>query len=432
MKYQPKPSTQVILKNSVNSCAAGNTPSPSPQPMKKLFSLLLIPLTILIAAGALVAFLIKIKPEPQQSTPAKIIPRVEVLILTPDTHTPWIETFGTVRSYYQTELASLIAGETIKVSPRFQAGESVHQGEILVELNTADYLANLAKQQSAVASAQHKVQEEDVRAKLARNDWVSSGRDLKKAPDYTLRLPHQEAAKQTLASAQAALAKAKLDLERTKIRAPYDAIVQERSANPGSIVRIGESLGRLIAREKAEVRLPLTPKEVAQLKLPLAFRHPKTSQTSQTNSSPVNDALDVTLTSPAYPGTQWKAKITRTEISIDPKNQVVYVVAEIDHPFDTPNTAPLPIGTFVKAQMQGTPLANTLSLPESSIIDDSYLWIIDQDSKLRRQSIQRLFSSKGTVLARLPDGTAKTTLTISQRPLPSFHTGQKVNPTQPK
>ena len=397
--------------------------------MKKLFSLLLIPLTILIAAGALVAFLIKTKPEPQQSTPDKIIPRVEVLTLAPDTHFPWIETFGTVRSYYETELASLIAGEIVKVSPRFQAGESVHQGEILVELNTADYLANLAKQQSAVASAQHKVQEEDVRAKLARNDWVSSGRDLKIAPDYTLRLPHQEAAKQSLASAQAALAKAQLDLERTKIRAPYDAIVEMRSANPGSIVRIGESLGRLIAREKAEVRLALTRKEVAQLKLPLAFRHKKTAQT---NSSPVSDALDVTLTSPAYPGTQWNAKITRTEISIDPKNQVVYVVAEIDHPFDTPNTAPLPIGTFVKAQMQGTALANTLNLPESSIIDDRYLWIIDPDSKLRRQTIQRLFSSKGTVLARLPEGTEKTTLTISQRPLPSFHTGQKVNPTQPK
>ena len=376
--------------------------------MKKLFTLLLIPLTILIGAGALVAFLIKTKPEPQQSSPPPITPHVEVLTLTPDTHTPWIETFGTVRSYYKTELASLLAGEIIQVSPRFQAGESVNQGEILVELNRADYLANLAKQQSAVATAQHKVKEESVRAKLARNDWVSSGRDLKKAPDYTLRLPHQEAAKQTLASAEAALTKAKLDLERTKIRAPYDAIVQSRSANPGSIITIGASLGQLIAREKAEVRLPLTPREVQQLKLPLAFRH---SKNTVSDSPAANDALDIQLSSPAYPGTHWKAQITRTEISIDPKNQVVFVVAEITHPFDTPNTAPLPIGTFVKARMQGKDLINTLSLPESSIIDDHYIWTIDKNSKLQRQNIQRLYSSNGIVLARLPEGTPSTTLT---------------------
>lgn len=396
--------------------------------MKKLFSLILIPLTILMIAGALVAFLIKTKPEPKQSAPPRITPRVEVLRLKADTHTPWIETFGTVRSYYETELASLVAGEIIKVSPRFQAGESVTQGEILVELNTADYLANFAKQQSAVASAHHKVQEENVRAKLARNDWVSSGRDLEKAPDYTLRIPHQEAAKQMLTSAEAALTKAKLDLERTKIRAPYDAIVQERSANPGSIVGIATPLGRLIAREKAEVRLPLTPKEVQQLKLPLAFRHSHSNSQSgaRTDSALPNDALDVTLTSPAYPKAHWKAKITRTEVSIDPKNQVVFVVAEITHPFDTPDTAPLPIGTFVKARMQGKVLENTLKLPESSIIDDHYIWIIDKDSTLQRQTIQRLYSSKGIVLARLPEGASTTTITISQRPLPSFHQGQKV------
>lgn len=397
--------------------------------MKKLFTLLLIPLTILIGAGALVAFLIKTKPEPQQSTPPQIVPRVEVQTMETGTNTPWIETFGTVRSYYETELASLVAGEIIMVSPRFQAGESVSQGEILVELNTADYLANLAKQQAAVASAQHKVQEEEVRARLARNDWVSSGRDLEKAPDYTLRIPHQEAAKQTLSSAKAALTKAKLDLERTKIRAPYDAIVQKRSANPGSIVGIATPLGRLIARDKAVVRLPLTPKEVKQLKLPLAFRHTKTSTT---HNEPVNNALDVTLRSPAYPGTEWKAKITRTEISIDPKNQVVFVVAEITNPFDTPGVAPLPIGTFVQARMQGKVLKNTLNLPESSIIDDHYIWVIDKDSKLRRQNIERLYSSKGMVLARLPEDAPSTELTISTRPLPSFHKGQTVNPTSSK
>lgn len=396
--------------------------------MKKLFSLLLIPLSILVGAGALVAFLIKTKPEPQQSSPPKIIPHVEVMTIKIDTHTPWIETFGTVRSYYETELASLVAGEIIHISPRFQAGESVRKGDVLIKLNPADYLANLAQQKSAVAAAQQKLEEEKVRSKLAKNDWISSGRDLEKAPEYTLRLPHVESATQGLASAEAALTKANLDLERTNIKSPYDAIIESRSANPGSIVGIGSALGKLIAREKAEVRLSLTPSEVKQLKLPLAFRQP---EGSDKDSFANRESLAVQLNSPAYPNIHWEAQITRTEASIDPRNQVVFVVAEIDHPFDTPNTAPLPIGTFVKARMQGKPQPNTISLPEASIIDDEYIWVIDENSALRKQTITRIYSSKGTVLAKLPEEESGTEFSICVRPLPSFSEGLTVqaNPT---
>jgi len=385
----------------------------------KFLTLLLIPIT-LACAGGVVFYLIKTKPEPTRSSPPKIIARVEVINTSPSTHTPWIETYGTVRSYYKTKISSLIAGEIIRVSDRFQAGESVRKGEVLVELNTADYLANIALQKSAIATAKRTVAEEEARGRLAKNDWVSSGRKLADAAPYTLRLPQQEAAKRALEAAEAALAKAELSLQRTKIIAPYDAIVQERLASPGSIVGIGSAVGQLIAREKVEVRLPLTPDQVMQLKLPLAFQLIGPDQNAP-------KTLEITLSSPAYPGIDWKATVTRTEASVDTKNQVIYVIAEIDNPFDPPGT-PLPIGLFVKATMQGKDLNNTLSLPESSIIDDHYVWIVDGESKLRRQTVQRLYSSKGMVLARLPENTQTTDLVISKRPLPSFRNGQEVKP----
>jgi len=385
----------------------------------KFLTLLLIPIT-LACAGGVVFYLITTKPEPKRSSPPKIIARVEVLHTSPSTHTPWIETYGTVRSYYETEISSLIAGEIIHVSERFQAGESVEKGDVLVELNTADYLANVALQKSAVATAKRAVAEEDARERLTKNDWKSRGQKLEDAAPYTQRLPQKEAAKQALEAAEAALAKAELSLQRTKIIAPYDAIVQERLASPGSIVRIGSAVGRLIAREKVEVRLPLTPDQVVQLKLPLAFQLIDTDQDTP-------KALEIKLSSPAYPGIDWTAMVTRTEVSVDAKNQVVYVIAEIKNPFDPPGP-PLPIGLFVKATMQGKDLNNTLSLPESSIIDDRYVWIVDGKSQLRRQTVQRLYSSKGMVLARLPEDTQTTDLAISKRPLPSFRNGQEVKP----
>ena len=400
--------------------------------MKKLFSLILIPLTILIVAGIIVAFLLKTKPEPKRSAPKPIIARVAVLNITAQANIPKIETFGTVRSYFETDLSSLSGGEVIKISPRFRAGESVSKGEVLLEVNPADYIANLAKQKAAVATAKQNLLTEEAHSRISKSNWVSSGRKLEKASPYALRTPHVESAKSTLKSAEAALVQAELDLTRTKVTAPYDAIIQDRNVSPGEVINpgggfgAGTSLGRLIAREKAEVRLPLTPKEVVQLKLPLAFRQ------SGSEKNPSNAPLPITLTSPAYPGVQWNAKITRTEVSVDQQNQVVFVVAEIDHPFDTPNTAPLPIGTFVKAQMLGKTMENTLNLPESSIIDDHYIWVVDQDSKLRRKNIQRLYSAKGIVIAKLSDVTANKPLQVSARPLPSFTAGQQVKATSKK
>lgn len=387
--------------------------------LKKSASLLLIPLVILVIAWGVVGYLMKTKPEPKRSSPPKIVPHVEVIQRSTDTHTPWIDTYGTVRSYYQTEISSLVAGEIVSISPRFQTGESVRKGEVLVEINTADYLANIALQKANISKAKETLLTEQARGRIARGDWQSSGRKLADASPYTLRIPQQEAAQAAVDSAKAALTKAELDLKRTKVIAPYDAIIQTRDASPGSIVGIGTPLGKLIAREKAEVRLPLTPDEVMQLKLPLAFRLPENSKISP------DKLIDVTLNSPAYPGINWEAKITRTEASVDPKNQVIYVVAEIHAPFDPPGS-PLPIGTFVKARMQGRELPNTLSLPEASIIDDRYVWIVDPSSKLRRQPVERLYSTKGTVIARLPDGDPVGKLSISTRPLPSFRNGQEV------
>ncbi|NWK54337.1 efflux RND transporter periplasmic adaptor subunit [Verrucomicrobiaceae bacterium N1E253] len=387
--------------------------------LKKILSLGLIPLVILALGGSVVIYLIKTKPEPKRAIPPQIIAHVEVINSQTDTHTPWIDTYGTVRSYYETEISSLVAGEIVSISPRFQTGESVRKGDVLVEINTADYLAAIALQKANIAKAKETLLTEQARGRIARSDWQSSGRKLEDASPYTLRVPQQEAAQAAVDSAEAALAKAELDLKRTKVTAPYDAIVQERLASPGSIVGIATPLGRLIAREKAEVRLPLTPDEVVQLKLPLAFRLPEDETVDRER------LIDVTLSSPAYPGITWPGVITRTEASVDAKNQVIYVVAEIKAPFDPPGS-PLPIGTFVKARMQGKDLPNTIRVPEASIINDHFVWVVDGDSKLRRQTVNRLYSSNGMVIASLPENAPPTPYHISVRPLPSFRNGQEV------
>ena len=66
-----------------------------------------------------------------------------------------------------------------------------------------------------------------------------------------------------LASAEAELVRARRNLERTEIRLPYDGIVRSKDADIGQFVSTGTRLGVTFATDIAEVRLPLTDRDLA-------------------------------------------------------------------------------------------------------------------------------------------------------------------------
>ncbi|GHC64960.1 efflux RND transporter periplasmic adaptor subunit [Roseibacillus persicicus] len=380
--------------------------------LQRILNLLLLPL-IIFGALFVVKGMIASKPELKPKKKPVVIPRAAFVEASAQTHTPRLKTFGTTRSYNETRISAQVSGKIVEISPLFNAGQNVSRGDLLIEIEPADYLATIAQQEAAVASAQQVLMEEETRSRVAAEDWVDSGRKLSEASDYTLRKPQLAAAKANVASAQAAVAKARLDLERTKIRAPFDAIVSERQASPGNVVTMGTELGTLIARERAEVRLPLTPEQVARIQMP------------SKNGPPPAEA---TLTAPSQPGATWTARLTRTEPKVDPQNQVIFVVAEIEDPFAN-QEAFLPIGAFVNAELAAIPLPNSYRLPATSLVEDSFVWVIDSEQTLRQQKVERLYSEGDYLLARIDKPVVEEPLRVTTRPLASFQVGQTVEPT---
>lgn len=384
-----------------------------------ILNLILAPL-FLLAAILLVKSWIANKPEPRSSPPPPVIPRVAFLESSASEHAPNIETFGNVRAFQRSQVASQVAGKVISVSENFQAGRSVASGETLLTVEQSDYLAAIETQKSALATAKKTLAEEKSRSRIALQDWIDSGRNPADAPPFTLRKPQLAAAEADVASATATLGKANQDLERTTVSAPFAAIVQERTASPGNVITSGTVLGTLIDRERTEVRLPLTPEQAAQLTLPLSFA---------LDSSKL-PALSTTLTSLNQPGASWTAAITRTEPSLDSVNQVLFVVAEIKNPFDDPE-AFLPIGAYVNATIAGKPIPNVHRLPESALLEDRYVWILDAEDTLRQQPVERIFSSGGYFLARIADPLTPEPLRVASRPLVSFISGDAAVPLDP-
>jgi len=368
--------------------------------LQQFLNLLFLPL-IIAGAFLLVKKWIADKPEREVRKPPIVVPRAAYVERSVAVVTPKIKTFGNTRSFFEANISAQVGGEIKTVSNIFNVGNTVRQGDLLVEIDPADYLTIIAQSEAALTQAQQTVAEEKTRSVIAAEDWVASGRDL---------------AESTVASAEASLQQARLNLERTKVRAPFDAIVTARSASPGNVASIGLTLGTLISRDKSEVRLPLTPEQVALIKIP------GSSSTVATDS--VSTAV---VTSPAQPHLEWLARLVRTEPGVDLQNQVVYVIAEIDNPFDDPEKF-LPIGAFVNVEIPARPVSDCYQIPATALVEDSFVWLINGEDMLQKQAVERGHSSEDLTLVGLSEPPIADPLRIAIRPLASFEEGQKVKP----
>ena len=203
---------------------------------------IIVPLLIIAGAFFLGKFLISKKAEPKSKKAQPVVPVVDVITVSLGDHHSVVNSFGTVQSYFETTLVPQVSGRITEVSKKFQVGEKVKKGELLATIDVTDFQAVLANEQGNLALQQSELAEEEILAKQAAEDWVASGRKLDKASDFVLRKPQLAAAKASITSAEAAVKKAIIDIERTNLTAPYDAVVAERTASVGNLATTRVSL----------------------------------------------------------------------------------------------------------------------------------------------------------------------------------------------
>jgi RND family efflux transporter MFP subunit len=363
---------------------------------------IILPIAILIAAIMGFKFLGSLKPTPKSRQPAPVVPIVELVKVSPADHSPPVLSYGTVSGYFETDLTAQVSGVITFVSPKFRVGEKAEAGDLLVKIDPRDYDAALAREEANLTVAERTFAEEEILAEQAAGDWEASGRDISKASDFVLRKPQLAAAQASIASAKASIAKAQADLERTEVRAPFDAIVTERSASPGNRADTQVVLGTLVSTERVELRLPLTARQAARVALP-------------TNAK---------LTSPLKPGVEWEATLVRMDPTVDAQNQVVFAVAEVSDPF-AEGKEPLPVGIFANASIEALPIGSSYELPEAALVNDSYVWKVNAEGELVRVEAERLHSHGGSVFVKMEEG-VDGELRIVSRPLSNFKAGMKV------
>ena len=225
----------------------------------KIFALIIV----LLVGVVVMKYLKDNGPEADKELPPRLIPVVNVMGVRVDAEQLVISTQGRVESVRRTQAASEVMGRVVMVSPKFEVGGQFSHDEIMLEIDDADYVSALAAAESSLAEARLLLAQEQARADQAGRDWGKLGRG--EASDLVLRKPQIESAQAHITAATAAVGKAKRDLERTKLRAPYDCRVEATYTDLGSYIMIGARLADLYSANAFEARVPVTLEELGYL-----------------------------------------------------------------------------------------------------------------------------------------------------------------------
>ena len=342
---------------------------------KKFF----LPLVV-IASGLAVSVLLVLNPnEISDIAPERVPPLLTVGYPEPVNEPFIIHSQGTVEAAHTIALSPEVSGRVAFVSDSFQRGGSFHQGEVLLKLDDTDAKLQLkrAEAQAEQAAADSKNTENDlVRVQQLFKQKLVSKQSLEQAELAYARARAQSAA------AAAFLDEAKLALQRTTLFAPFDGRVKQELVDVGQFVSRGEHLADLIALSFFEVRLPIARDQLSYLKLPFSAR----------GIIPESEQPKVRLIGD-FAGAEWirEAKLIRTEAFIDQSTRQVFGVARLAIDADNPNTL-LPLGLFVKAEIEGSTPLDAYRLPRSSLSPGARILIVDDENRLwlRETEILRL------------------------------------------
>lgn len=343
---------------------------------------------LLLGIGLFLA-LKSMKKPPEQKPVVDKTPLVNVMPIVVSEKTLTVNSYGVVEPKYQTQLTAQVSGEIVALDEVFIRGGFVNKGQVLAQIDPSDYQAALLDAESKVASAQAALEKEQAQGKVAEQEWLAI--EGAQPTELSLRKPQLAEAQAQLKAANASLLRARRNLERSEIRAPFDAIVDLRLIGLGSFVGIGAKIGNLLSIEVAQVRLPVASKEMAFL---------------LNSGEGAKVQLSINVAEQSY---QWQAEIARHEGVIDNTNRMHYLVAEILDPYqlslknsqETGNSkqSPLRFGTYVNASISGISLESVATIERQYFVNDR-VPVLSENSTLALIEVEILRQEGNQVIVR--------------------------------
>ncbi|WP_333607141.1 efflux RND transporter periplasmic adaptor subunit [Arsukibacterium sp.] len=337
------------------------------------------------------------KPPIQKDKAKNLAPLVLTEQLQAQPHRFELQLWAEVKPKEHTTLTPEVSGRIVAIDPNFIAGGVITKGTVMAQLDDADYQVALLSAQAAVASAQAALAQEQAQARVAEQELRHLSREQISA--LALREPQLLSAEAMLTSAKATLQKAQRDLQRTRITAPYDALVVKRQIGLGQVVSAGTPLGELYSVEQAELYVPVASFDLAflpeeRMGIPAELR---TEQLSRS------------------------ATVVRDLGLVNSQTRMSHLVVQLDDPYSLRSQQPvIRFGQYVEVRLAGRVEDKLYAIPQDALYDGK-VWLLQDDMTMQHQAVEvvRQTGRIAYVRAGLTDG-QQLILTVPSFPQPGM------------
>jgi len=347
----------------------------------------ILPGVLIVSALGIGGLMIWATKKPEKKKPQRTAYSVDVMSVEAGRQPIKIQATGTVIPALQITLRSRVSGEVIDVAGDFINGGFFTQGDVILALDPVDYQLALEQKKAELAVAEYQLKLEEGKRDIARREWELLRLDDEISQvdrDLALRIPQIKYRMAQLKAARAELEKASLDLTRTEIRAPFDAVVVERLANLGTQARVQETLAVLAGSDEFYVRASV-PVDCLQWM----------------TCDPENGSF-VTITRST--GVVRKGRVVRLESALEEKGRMARVLISVKDPLK--GEQPLLLQEYVRIEIDGISVEHAIRIPRSALHDDQRVWLATSENMLEIRDVDVIWRNATEVFisAGLADG----------------------------
>lgn len=262
--------------------------------------------------------------------------------IAPENVTITLSAVGSLLAGEAAEIHAEIAGQIEKIF--FEEGQPVKKGELLMQIDKSLIQTELARAQAAYDATAATFSRDD---KLKSSGYVSNQKwDLSKSD---------------LQSAKAAVDSARIRLEKTSIRAPFDGIAGLRSFSVGDYAETGQSLTTVVSIDPLKIEFSVPEKDYGA----------------------VSAGQKIRFSVDAWPNEAFEGKIYAVAPRIDPATRNFSVKAEIPNP-----KRKLRPGMYARIDIATSTKKDVLMVPEEALIpsgSDTFVFAVEDGKAAMRK-----------------------------------------------
>jgi RND family efflux transporter MFP subunit len=313
---------------------------------------------------------------------------VEVMEVSPESARAVVLTTGVAVPARSVTVIPQVSGRVSYRSATLVPGGRLTQGAVLARIESRDYELALQQEQSRVRAAELDLEVERGRQGVAQREWeLLGGQQGAHDNALALRRPHLVAREASVQSAWSGVERAKLNLARTVLRAPWNALVLEADAEPGQVVGPSSKVARLVDSDVMWIKASVPLAELGALQVP------------GVNGDEASEARVIHELAPGLV-VERRGRIVRLEGELDPQTKRAQLVVAVERPFDEPQgSVPLLPGSFVKVELEGRRLESVYAVPRAAAHDGDSVWVASAAERLERRQLKVAWATAETLYA---------------------------------